>query len=119
MRITDELRAWLGPAADDLTADQIERVADEARGIAERYPDPDEQPERDAALSAAVQYLLGETTPQDANRALIDARRQEREAYIAAEQIAVMLHRDGTAKATAARQVGIDRMSLLKALGER
>jgi hypothetical protein len=30
-----------------------------------------------------------------------------------------MLTGDGTAKATAARAVGIDRMSLLKALGER
>lgn len=117
--MTDALMTWLGPAADELTPEQIERVADEARRIDERYPDPDEQPERDAALSAVVQYLLGETTPEDANRALIAARRAEREAYVAAEQIAVMLVRDGTAKAAAARRAGIDRMSLLKALGER
>lgn len=117
--MTPELMAWLGPAADELTAEQIERVATEARRIAERYPDPDEQDEYNAALSATVQYLLGETTPEDANRALIDARRREREAFVAAEQIAVMLVGDGAQKATAARQVGIDRMSLLKALGER
>ena len=116
---THELMAWLGPAADTLTAEQTERVAAEARNIAERYPDPDEQPERDAALSAVVQYLLGETTAEDANRALIDARRREREAYVAAERIAVMMVRDGVPKATAARRAGIDRMSLLKALGER
>lgn len=114
-----ELMAWLGPAADDLTPEQLERIAAEAARIAERYPDPDEQPERDAALSAVVQYLLGDTTPEDAGRALSDARRREREAYAAAETIAVMLVGDGSPKATAARRAGIDRMSLLKALGER
>lgn len=114
------LMAWLGPAVGELTAEQIERIADEARDIDDRYPDPDEQPERDAALSATVQYLLGETTPEDANRALIEARRREREAYVAAVQVAVMMVRDGAMqKAPAARAVGIDRMSLLKALGER
>lgn len=117
--MTDDLMAWLGPAADDLTAEQTERVRAEAEQIRDRYPDPDEQPERDAALSAVVQYLLGETTPEDANRALIAARQAERAAYVAAEQVAVMMVRDGQPKATAARQAGIDRMSLLKALGER
>lgn len=117
--IDNELTAWLGPAADDLTAEQIERVTAESREIDLRYPDPDEHREREAALSAVVQYLLGDTKPEDANRALIDARLRERDAYVAAEQVAVMLVRDGTAKATAARRAGIDRMSLLKALGER
>ena len=116
----NDLMAWLGPAAKDLTGEQIEQVAEAARDIETRYPDPDEQPERDAALSATVQLLLGETMPEDAARALIDARRAEREAYAAALQMAVMLHRVGDVpKATAARRVGVDRMGLLKALGER
>jgi hypothetical protein len=114
-----ELMAWLGPAATDLTAEQIDRVAEAAADITSRYPDPDEQPERDAALSVTVQYLLGEITPEDARRALIAARLAQREAYVVAEQVAVMSVGDGTAKAAAARAVGIDRMSLLKALGER
>ena len=114
-----DLMAWLGPAAEELTAEQIERIAAESRDIDQRYPDPDEQPERDAALSAVVQHLLGETTAEDANRALVAARRAEREAFAAALQIAVMLVRDREKKATAARRAGIDRMSLLKALGER
>lgn len=119
------LLAWLGPAADELTAEQIERVAAESREIDQRYPDPDQQDERDAALSAVVQYLLGETTPEEAGRALIDARRQAREAFAAATWTAVMLVRDNPPagrrgyKAIAAARVGIDRMSLLKALGER
>ena len=114
-----ELMAWLGPAADDLTPEQIERIAAEARAIAQRYPRPDQQPERDAALAAVVQHLLGETSPEDAGRALLDARRREREAFAAALWMAVMLVGDGSPKATAARRAGIDRMSLLKALGER
>lgn len=118
--IPDGLMAWLGPAADQLTAEQIERVADASRDIDSRYPDPDYQPERDAALSATVQYLLGETTPEDGNRALIAARLAADLAYTAALQLAVMAHRvDGTPKATAAKRAGVDRMSLLKALGER
>jgi hypothetical protein len=119
MQIDDSLMTWLGPAADDLTAEQIERVATEARRIDQRYPSGDDDPGCEAALSAAVQYLLGETSAEEVNRALIEARRRERAAYMAAEQIAVMLVGDGTPEATAARQAGIDRMSLRKALGKR
>lgn len=115
-----EIIDWLGPAAADVTPEQLDQLADAARDIEQRYPDPDEQLERDAALSAALQYLLGETTPADANRTLIDARNAEQRAYTAALQIAVMAHRvGGVPKATAARESGIDRMRLLKALGER
>ncbi len=117
---SDDLMDWLGPAAEELTNDQIEEVRTAARDLYERYPDPDQQRERDAALSATVQYLLGETTADDASRRLIEARREERMAYVASLQIAVMRHRvDGVPKAVAAREAGIDRMGLLKALGER
>ena len=118
-QISDDLMAWLGPAAEDLTAEQIEQVAVAARDIAERYPDPDDSHLRDAALSATVQYLLGDITAEDADRALIEARQREQEAYAAALQVAVMLRGDGEQKATAARRAGVARMSLLKALGER
>lgn len=123
--MSDDLMAWLGPAAEDLTPEQIDRVRAEATAIHERYPDPDHQPERDAALSAVVQYLLGEATPEDAARALVEARRREREAYAAALWMAVMLVGDNPPqgrrgyKKTAAERAGIDRMGLLKALGER
>nr|PZN19846.1 MAG: hypothetical protein DIU80_20995 [Chloroflexota bacterium] len=119
MQRNDDLMAWLGPAADELTPEQIERLRRVADDIDARYPDPGDQPVRDAALGAAVQYLLGEITPEAAARALIDARARAREAYVAAEQIAIMLVADGAPKAAAARRAGIDRMSLLKALGER
>lgn len=118
--ISDELMAWLGPAAEQLTPEQLEIVAGAARDIQQRYADPDEQPERDAALTATVQYLLGETSAHDAARTLIAARAEERRAYVHAEQVGLLLHRlERTPKATAAEAVGISRMSLLKALGER
>ncbi len=122
---THELMAWLGPAADDLTPEQIDRIAAEEADIDHRYSDPDQEPERQQALSAVVQHLLGDSTPEDAARALSDARRREREAFVVALQVAVMLVRDRVQagerpdKASAARRCGIDRMSLLKALGER
>lgn len=119
MQIPDELMAWLGPAADEMTGEQIQRLSAEYELIAAYYPDPDEMGERDAALSAVVQYLLGDTTPQDAARELADARRRERQAYAAALWAGVMAVRDDTPKAAAARLAGVDRMSLLEALGER
>jgi hypothetical protein len=122
---SDDLMEWLGPAADDLTPEQIDRIRAESRQIDERYPDPDEQGERDAALSAVVQHLLGETTAEDAKRTLIDARAATDRAFAAALQHAVMLVHDRQLagekpnKLGAAQAVGVDRMSLLKALGER
>lgn len=113
------LLEWLGPAADELAPDQIERVVAASAEIDARYPDPDESDMRHAALSAVVQHLLRETSADDANRALIAARSAEARAYAAALQIAVELVRDGEPKATAARRAGVDRMSLLGALGER
>lgn len=114
-----ELIAWLGPAADELTPEQIETVSDIAQLVREQYPDPDEQPERDAALSAAVQHMLGETTPEETAATLTTTILAERTARAAAVGMAVAMARAGTPKSSAARAVGIDRMLLLEALGER
>lgn len=119
-----ELLDWLGGTAT-LTDEQMDKLITASQDVDGRYPDPDEQGERDAALSASLQYLLGETTPEDAKRTLIDARAAEGRAYAAALQIAVMLVHERRAagkepnKLGAANAAGVDRMSLLKALGER
>ncbi len=117
--MTDDLTAWLGPALDDLTPGQVDRVRAEAARIHDRYPDPDEQPERDAALSATVQYLLGETNLDDAGRALGAARRAQSLAMAAAQQVAAMAAGDGVSEVEAARRAAIDRMTLRKVLGKR
>lgn len=117
--MNSDLLAWLGSAAEELTTEQIERVRTEAAAIEDRYPDPDDFDKREAALSATVQYLLGETTANDARQELTQARSHERTSYVTALQIAVMMVRDGGEKKGSAEACGIDRMGLLKALGER
>lgn len=115
-----ELTAWLGPAATELTPEQTEHVADAARLIHEHYPDSDQSNERDAALSAVVQHLLGETTPEEIRSALSAAIMAQAVARAAAIGMAVaMVRADGTPKAVAARLAGVDRMALLEVLGER
>jgi hypothetical protein len=117
--MTDDLMAWLGPAADQLTPEQRARVAEASRDIDARYPGPDDRGKREAALSATVQYLLGETDAAEVARELNAARAAERRATAAAIQVAVMMVRDGQQKKGSAQACAIDRMTLLKALGER
>jgi hypothetical protein len=120
MKITyTDLIAWLGPAADDLTPDQIDRLHREAQRIYSRYPDPDDQELRDAALSAAVQWLLGDITLERAREELVSARIAAARASAAAQQVAVMAHGDGMPESRAAAAAGIDRMTLRRALGKR
>jgi hypothetical protein len=55
--------AWLGDAT--LTTEQRDRFITIWDDVATRHPEPEDQDVRSAALSAAVQHLLGETTPTD------------------------------------------------------
>lgn len=112
-----ELEAWLGPALDELTDEQIDRLATDADDISTRHPHDDDA--RTAALSAAVQYLLGEVDIDQAGSALLAARRVEADAYAAAQQLAAMAVTDGMPEAEAARRAGIDRMTVRKVLGKR
>lgn len=114
-----EIDAWLGPARDDLSDEQYERFAREADRIAARYPDADDADESSAALSATLAYLLGDSTPESVAEDLADARRRLSEAMAAAQQVAAMLVTDGRSEVRAAETMGIDRMTLRKALGKR
>ncbi len=115
----DNLRPWLGPAWNDLTPDQRDRLAAESDRIDARYPEPDDEPSRQDALSAAVQYLLGETTIDEAGAAYAAARREAARLLVPARQIAAMASADGMPDLQAARRSGVDRMTLLKDLGKR
>lgn len=114
-----EIDAWLGHVRDELSGEQYDRFVAEAREIAARYPDPDDGAERDAALSATVQHLLGELSTTLAGAQLTRARAEASEALAAARQVARLAALDGMPKARAAREAGIDRMTLLKDMGER
>lgn len=117
----NELTAWLGPAAEDLTDDMMERVADAARTIERRYPIPEDgeladvAAERDAALSAAVQVILGDTTVEAEAQAYVAAQQAATTAH-AAQTGAIIATAPTTTKTELARRTGLSRVSIDKAL---
>lgn len=112
--------AWLGPAAEELTTEQRERFEVEAVETIERIgDDPDLQAERDAALSALVQYLLGEATIDEVGGVRRRSADAARYALLAAQQVARLAVLDGMPEAEAGRRAGLDRMTVRKLLGKR
>ena len=109
-----ELEAWLGPALEDLSPQQVDRLLAEAEAIEIRYPDPDDADDREAALTAATQYLLGELTVEEAGRRRRETRDAERHARVSAIQVALMAAADGMPTAAAARAAGLDRQVLIR-----
>lgn len=115
-----EWTAWLGPAAEELTDEQRDRFEVEAAAATERIgDDPDLAAEREAAWSAIVQYLLGETTLDEAGDQRRQTRAAERHALLAAQAVARLAYQDGIAEAEVARRVGLDRMVVRRVLGKR
>lgn len=115
-----EWAAWLGPAAEHLAEEQRERFETEAQAAVERIgDDPGLQDERDAALAAIVQYLLGEVTIEQAGAERARTRDAERMASIVAQQVALLAVGDGMPEAAAARAAGLDRMTVRRLLGKR
>lgn len=109
-----ELEAWLGPALEDLSPEQVDRLHREAEAIDARYPEPDDTDDREAALTAAVQYLLGELTVEEAGRRRRETRAAERHARVQAIQVALMAAADGLPTAAAAWAAGLDRQVLIR-----
>lgn len=109
-----ELEAWLGPALPELTPEQVDRLHREAEAISARYPDPDDADDREAALTAAVQYLLGDLTVEEAGKRRRETRAAERHARVQAIQVACMATEDGMPTAAAARAAGLDRQVLIR-----
>ncbi|WP_433717483.1 hypothetical protein ACQP2U_44000 (plasmid) [Nocardia sp. CA-084685] len=115
-----EIQAWAGPAWDELTPERRDQLAHIAGDVAERYPDPDDQPLRDAALSAAVQYWLGETSLEDAAAELIRTRQAEAAARAAARQLAILAAAEGISETRIADRLGVQRAKTLRTwLGKR
>jgi hypothetical protein len=111
---------WLGPAAEQMSDEQRDRFAAEAAAATERIgDDPDLAHEREAAWSAIVQYLLGETTLDEAGAARRAARAAERETLLVSQAVARLAALDGVPEAEVARRAGLDRMQVRKLLGKR
>jgi hypothetical protein len=118
-----ELDAYLGDFADDLTADQkadLLRASDDIDAMYLQDDEADEYAdERHAAFSAAVQYVMGDLDADTAGDNLLTARRQTAAAMAAVRQIAVMAYAGGAEVAPLARQLCVDRQTVLKWLGKR
>lgn len=110
--------AWLGPAADDLDDDQRDRFTAVWDQVVEQYPAPEDQDLRNAALSAAVQYLSGETTPSEAGRALGRANAALAEARAAVRAVAGLAIDDGASEYALHQELGITRTTLRSWLGK-
>lgn len=113
-----DMQEWAGPAWGELTEAQQRALDDLGDEVADRYPDDDDQPLRDAALSAAVQYWLGETTLDDAGHELRRARQAEAEARAAARQLAILAAADAVPETQIAARLGVDRQPVRKWLGK-
>lgn len=116
-----ELEAWLGDdhGLDDAQFDELLAEADE---IEERYPDPDDQAERDAALSAAYRLKIepAETVLADFREQRAKARAAESAASAGLQQAAQsVINDDHFTEAGFARAVGVDRMTVRKWTQER
>lgn len=115
-----ELLAWLG---DDhgLTESQTDELATIADEIAERYPDPDDQADRDAALIVAYRLMRGESDiVEELGAQLLKARLAESRALAGLRQAALSLLPDRTMSESAfARTANLDRMAVRSWLGKR
>lgn len=116
-----EILAWLGDNQGGLTDDQLDEFAALAKDIADRYPDPDDRDEAEAALIAAHQLLV--EGPDAVIAGLAAARITARAAEVAAlaglQQAAVQLiPAGGRTEAGFGREAGIDRMTVRKWLGK-
>lgn len=116
-----ELEAWLG---DDhgLDEGQLLELLGEADEIEDRYPDPDAQAEREAALTTAYRLKTEpvEDVLADYGRQRSDARAAAAAASAALQQAARTVVPDGTlSEAGFSRVAGVDRMSVRKWLDKR
>lgn len=115
-----EIEAWLGDTLPEWTDEQIDTLVRESDAIASRYPGEDQAQEREAALTAAAQVLTGDLLLETAGEALSQARLDSSLALASARQVARMaVLYGGTPQAVAAREAGIDRMTVRKDLGKR
>jgi hypothetical protein len=83
MSLRDTWHAWLGPAADTITDDQLTALDAASDAITARWPDPDLNDLRTEALSAAAQIILGDDTLEAHAAAWQAARGTERQRHAA------------------------------------
>lgn len=121
---TTDYSAWLGlgdatiwPDGDP-TGDQLARFYAAATVIEARWPDPDDQHERDAALSAALGIITGEDSVEAIGRRATEA--QGALLHARAEQVGAALAASDTypSEQALADALGVTRMTIRSWLGK-
>lgn len=110
--------AWLGPAADDLDAAQRDRFITIWDDVADRWPAPEDQDLRNAAMGGAVQYLLGETAPAEYGRTIGRLNAELEETKAAARAVAMLAIEDGASENQLHQDLGVTRRTLRLWLGK-
>ena len=111
-----EMDAWLGDFADDLTADQRDRLKDVFEQIEGRYH-PDMTEERLAAANAAAMIAFGDST-LDALADQWRAARERERAAMAALTGAILYASGEMSQADIVAATRVNRMTIRKALGK-
>jgi len=109
-----EVEAYLGPALEELTEEQIDDLISEFQDIAHRYDEDD--PSREAAWAAAVEYMLGNTNADQASDDYQKADLERKKTLAAAIQVT---HMAGMTHSAAAQRIGISRNTLRSYLGNK
>ena len=115
MWTTYERDAWLGPARDDMTDEQLEVFDDAARQIFDRYPASDDDPDAATeALSGALMVILGDDTLEGLGGAYRQAVEATSEAH--GRLIGAVIASRDLGPSEISRQSGLSRVSVTKAL---
>ena len=115
MWTTDERDAWLGPALEQMTNEQLEAFDDAARQIVDRYPASEDDPEAaTAALSGALMVILGDDTLDGLGGAYRQAVEAASEAH--GRLIGAVIASRDLGPSEISRRSGLSRVSVTKAL---
>lgn len=121
MTLRDTWHAWLGPAAATITDEQLDRLDAASSAIDARWPDEDLADEREQALSAAAQVILGDTTLEIAAEEWHVARAKEHMAHTALTGALIASStgaRSGPgSEADLVKRSGASRLTVRKAIG--
>ena len=109
-----DIDAWLGDAVHEMSDDALNRFTSAWDQINRAWPDDDDQSERDAALSAAIRYLLREADVWDIGQELMRARAKVLDATAAARMVATLASEDGVSEVELAHDLGVDRARTIR-----
>ena len=115
MWTTDERDAWLGPALEQMTDEQLEALADAARQIDDRYTANEDDPDAATeALSGALMVILGDDTLDGLGGAYRQAVEAASEAH--GRLIGAVIASRDLGPSEISRRSGLSRVTVTKAL---